>query len=419
MNERKKKGLLTAVLALVAVVAIAVTAFAGTINQEEVDALLNTATDKAQVTSPFVTVANEVRESVVGVNNYQTISMNRYGFRYYGERQAGAEQLAGTGSGVVISQYGHVLTNYHVVKNAARLSVTYGSKEAEATVVAADEGFDVAVLLVPGLDLPAVKLGNSDEIQVGEWAIVVGNPLGQEYDRSVTVGIVSAFNRAVEGNSRDRYGRSSVVTNQMIQVDAAISSGNSGGGMFNILGQLQGIPTLKLDSSRMFGTTSIDNIGMCVPINAAKPLIREALEKYDSEKVEEANITDHAAGAADNADPDRPRMGVTITSLSSGFAQTVGLPNGAYVDKVDANSPAEAAGLKAGDIIVEVDASIIADHYQLVEKLAGYKIGDKAEVKYFRAEGLADMVSGGKTPAALDGDYHTTTVELKNLNESL
>jgi len=418
MNNTKRKGLLTAILALVAVAALALTAVAGTINQQEIDALINTATNKAEVTSPFLTVANEVRESVVGVNNYQTGNMRGYGIPFYGNQQPGGERIYGTGSGVVISQYGHVLTNHHVVKDATRLSVTYGTKEAEATVVAADEGLDIAVLLVPGLDLPAVKLGNSDEIQVGEWAIVVGNPLGQEYDRSVTVGVVSAFNRAFEGNSRDRYGRRSVVTNQMIQVDAAISSGNSGGGMFNILGQLQGIPTLKLDSSRMFGTASIDNIGMCVPVNAAKPLIKEALEKYDGETVDKGNIVDHAQGA-DNADPNRPRMGVTITTLNAGFAQAVGLPNGAYVDKVDANSPAEAAGLKAGDIIVEVDASIIADHYQLVEKLAGYKIGDKAEVKYFRAEGLADMVSGGKTPAALDGDYHTTTVELKNLNESL
>ena len=158
----KRKRLLTALLALVAVAAMAVTALAGTINQQEIDALINTSTDKAQVTSPFLTVAGEVRESVVGVNNYQTVSLSRYGFRYFGEPMSGGEQLAGTGSGVVISQYGHVLTNYHVVKDATRLSVTYGSKEAEATVVASDEGLTWRCCWSP-VWICRRQVGNSDD----------------------------------------------------------------------------------------------------------------------------------------------------------------------------------------------------------------------------------------------------------------
>ena len=174
--------------------------------------------------------------------------------------------------------------------------------------------------------------------------------------------------------------------------------------MFNILGQLQGIPTMKLDSSRMFGTTSIDNIGMCVPINAAKPLIKEALEKYDGENVAKAKITDHAQGAADNADPNRPRIGVTITTLNSSFAQAAGLPNGAYVDKVDADSPAEAAGLKAGDII-EVDDTIVADLYELV-KLSNTRPATRWKSST-SAPRLADIVSGAKSATkALDGEYY-------------
>ena len=128
-------------------------------------------------------------------------------------------------------------------------------------------------------------------------------PLGQEFDRTVTVGVVSAFNREMQGQRTDRYGRRGTVTNEMIQVDAAINSGNSGGGLFNTLGQLQGIPSAKLDSSRsFFATTQIDNIGMCLPINAAKPLIREALEKYDDSTVTKAVVTDNSeeTGPADD-----------------------------------------------------------------------------------------------------------------------
>jgi serine protease Do len=414
------------VMALVLVSAIAIGAYAaGSISTADIDALLNTTTDKTQISSPFLGVANDVRNSVVGVNNYQTSWMPRgslYGFRYFGDSE-GSERLRGTGSGVVISSYGHVLTNYHVIENASRVTVTYGTKEAEAQIVATSEELDVAVLQVPGLDLKPVTLGDSDQLQVGEWAIVVGNPLGQEFDRSVTVGVVSAFNREISGNTVDRYGRRNTVTRQMIQVDAAISSGNSGGGMFNMLGQLQGIPTLKYDSN-FFSQTSIDNIGMCLPINAAKPLIREALEKYDAKNVGTPSITDNGKAsdsAASATDSTKPRIGVQVATLNpaSPFMIQGILPKGAYVSKVESGSPAEAAGLKEGDIIVESAGTIVDSSTALVDQLAGYKAGDKVELKYFRAEGLADIVNGKADADTLgEGAYATVTVELKVLGDN-
>lgn len=429
-KNKKLNVFLSSTLALVLVAALAITAMAaGSLKTEEIDALVNTQTDKAQVSSPFIQVANEVRESVVGVNNYQRSSTRspfyNYGFRF-GDQVPGEERVLYTGSGVVISNYGHILTNYHVVDGASKLTVTFGSKEAEATLVAQDEGLDIAVLLVPGIELKPVQLGNSDEVQVGEWAIVVGNPLGQEFDRTVTVGVVSAYNREIEGQATDRYGRRGTVTNAMIQVDAAINSGNSGGGMFNTLGQLQGIPSVKLDNSRsMFAMTQIDNIGMCLPINAAKPLIREALEKYDAASVTKATVTDNSEEAEAqtvNSDPNRPRVGITVGTLPSNLRLVANntLPQGAYISAVEKNSPAEAAGLKPGDIIVEAAGTIVSTHLELIEKLGEYKAGDKVDMKYFRAEGLAEIIKGEKPISELgDGDYYDTQVELKVLSDSL
>lgn len=432
MSNKKKLGILSALLSFALVITLAFTSSAagGTLSSDQIDDILGTQTDKSQVSSPFVDVANEVRDSVVGVNNYQTVTSRSRSFGgfggYYNLPNESTEQLAGTGSGVVVSGFGHILTNYHVVENADRLTVTYGTKEAEATLVATDESLDIAILLVSGIDLKPVTLGDSDSIQVGEWAIVIGNPLGQEFERSVTVGIVSAFDRPIEGSGSDRYGRKTTVTNHMIQVDAAISSGNSGGGMFNILGQLQGIPTLKYDSSRSLlnmNAPSIDNIGMCVPINAAKPLLRQVLEQYDETAVQEAKVEDKSeTESASNLDPDRPRLGIMVGTLNSSFSAAVpgGLPNGAYIRSVDSGSPAEKAGLQAGDIIVEIDGAVISNSNALVEKIDEYKEGDTVELTYFRAPGLNDVVNGEKDISSIEeGDYTTTSAKLQNLNKTL
>lgn len=428
LNQKKKTGILSALLVFALAVSLAFTSSAasGTLTREQIDAVVETKTDTDKITSPFLQVANDVRESVVGVNNYQMVTSRGNGFGGFGgfynfnEPAYQREQLAGTGSGVVISEYGHILTNNHVIKGASRITVTYGTKEAEATLVATDETLDVAVLLVPGIGLKPVKLGDSDSIQVGEWAIVIGNPLGQEFDRSVTVGVVSAYNRSIQGSGNDRYGRRTTVTNSMIQVDSAISSGNSGGGMFNTLGELQGIPTLKYDSSpNMFSNgPSVDNIGMCVPINTAKPIIRQALEEYNADTVKNAKVKDNAQPD----DPNRPRLGIMVGTLNDSFNAAVpgGLPQGAYISEVEKDSPAEKAGLKAGDIIVEVNGTVVSSHDALISALSELKAGDSVELKYFRAPGLADVVSGsGDVRSVQEGDYQTTTAELKNLSDSL
>jgi serine protease Do len=190
----------------------------------------------------------------------------------------------------------------------------------------------------------------------------------------------------------DRYGRSATVKNQMIQVDAAINEGNSGGGMFNTLGQLQGVPARKYDAggNSIFGLqqqASVDNIGMCIPINVAKPMLKTVLESYDENAIQTAQAQTPAAP--------RPMIGVTVRTLTAGEAQKLDgtLPNGAYVVKVEPNSPAQAAGIKKGDIIVEADGEVLTHSTHLIEVLAQHKEGDAVKLKIFRAEGTDDVAS--------------------------
>ena len=420
-------GMLAVVIALAMLFTTVLSAGAdsATISEDEISAIVNTATDSSLVTSPFITVAEQVRNSVVGVNNYTVRSNSFYGYGFgygygYGDG-VGRETLAGTGSGVVITKYGHVLTNYHVIEDASRLTVTIANDESEheAIVAGYDEDLDVAVLLVPDLKLTPVPLGDSDQLQVGEWAIVIGNPLGEEFARTTTVGVVSALDREVTDTGYDRYGRRTNITNTMIQVDAAINSGNSGGGMFNVLGQLQGIPARKYSASG-FSSTTIDNIGMCIPINVAKPLIESVLRAYNgSAPGGTGSAASGTNGTVESPLHGKPRLGVTGTTLNSTGNGKV--PLGAFITSVDAGSPADNGGMKAGDIIVEVDGTVISNMTALQNKLATYNEGDVITVKVFRDEGLAKQVDKQYITLSEigEGEYLDLTITLRivdNLN---
>ncbi|MBQ6803885.1 MAG: trypsin-like peptidase domain-containing protein, partial [Clostridia bacterium] len=382
-------GVVALVLSLLMICTTLFTAGADSIPEDEISAIINGTTDASQITSPFIQVANQVRNSVVGVNNYTTTTTYYgYGFGYgygNGRQNEQRESLAGTGSGVVVSNYGHVLTNYHVVEDASRVTITIANSESEydAQVVGFDADLDIAVLWVSGLELPAVPLGDSDQLQVGEWAIVIGNPLGEDFARTTTVGVVSAIDREVTDKTYDRYGRQTEITNTMIQVDAAINSGNSGGGMFNTLGQLQGIPARKYSSSGFFSTT-IDNIGMCIPINVAKPLLAEVLRAYDSDAAAKASGGAAAANEDNSSSPlhGKPRLGISGSTITS--AAQSKLPQGVFVHEVESGSPAQEGGILPGDIIVEVDGEIISTMTDLQSQLKTYSEGDTLKIKVFR-----------------------------------
>ena len=398
MKNNKVLGLVTLILAVSLAFGIALNASAaGSLSAAEIDAIVNTSTDASLVANPFTASVAAAKESVVLVSNYQASRSNNYsygwgwGYGYgSGNGSAGTERLYGTGSGTVVTAYGHILTNYHVIEDATRVTVSDGENEYDAQVITYDESKDIAVLLCPEINLPAAPLGDSDQLQEGEWAIVIGNPRGEDFFRSTTVGVVSSIERSVESETTDKYGRRDTTSNAMIQVDAAINSGNSGGGMFNVLGQLMGIPSMKY-TSNYFSSSSIDNIGMCIPINTAKPLIREALEKYDADSVseyleEKAKADDRNPTANDMTD--KPRLGVTINTLtSSNSAVSRGvLPRGCIVSAVEENSPAAAAGIQVGDIIVDIDDTVITDTATLQSVILQHAAGDTLNVKVYRAE---------------------------------
>ena len=383
---------------------------------------LNLSTPRANaetvvVTSPFTDAVAKVRDSVVGVSNYQMVRVgnsssgsnyygginpfdffgfggygygNDYGYGYgYGNDNSQSKEVEyATGSGVVIAE-GYVLTNHHVVEGASALKITVSAENEEeartldAVLVADDETIDVAVLYVEGLDLPAVELGDSDTLLVGDWAICIGNPLSDKFAGTVTAGIVSGLDRKVsEKTTTDKYGRKGTVVNEMIQVDAAINNGNSGGGMFNVLGQLMGIPTLKYSGSTSSTSASIEGIGMCIPINAAKPVIEEALS---AEKPATA-ANQGADGTIDMTG--KPRLGITgsdVNENSQAFRQGQ-IPDGVLVGEVQSGTPAEAAGIKANDIIVDIDDTVITSMAQLQKIIAEHQAGDTLKIKVFRME---------------------------------
>lgn len=371
------------------------------------------------ITSPFTEAIKEVKSSVVGVSNYQMVRYSTggswsWGFGYDRGESTTQEVEAATGSGVVIAE-DTVLTNFHVVEDASSLKVTTGDDEFDATLLAYDENLDVAILKADGLNLPAVTLGDSDSLQVGDWAICIGNPLGEQLAGTTTVGIVSALNREVSSTTTDKYGLRGTVTNTMIQVDAAINSGNSGGGMFSVNGELMGIPTLKYTGSAFSGNT-VEGIGMCIPINAAKPLIEDVLN---------GKVTGNAtAGASTNASGNtdllngKPRMGITITGINtaSTAVRTGQLPNGVYVTEVEEGSPAAEAGMQAADIIVDADNTVITSTSQLQEIIAEKNAGDTVEIKVYRVPGLADLTDADEIP---EGEYITMTVTLEVVDSSV
>ena len=388
------------------------------------------------VTSPFTAAIAEVRSSVVGVNNYQNVRYSNGGYSIedffgdfgfggfggyggYGNGRGGSsrgiqeqvqEVLAGTGSGVVVGD-GYVLTNFHVVEDATRLEISVmedGKEEATtyaSTLVAYDENLDVAVIYAPELKLPAVKLGNSDSLLVGDWAICIGNPLSEQFTGTVTVGIVSALDRSVSSTSYDKYGRKETITNTMIQTDAAINAGNSGGGMFSVTGELMGIPTLKYTGSAYSGST-VEGIGMCIPINAAKPIIEDVLKNSLT-----TNVSKTASSAENNSTSliGKPRMGVSVYNINQDYSLVLQglIPKGVMVHEVEPGSPAEKAGMLPGDIIVDVNDTIITNSTEMNQIISAKKAGDALQVKVYRAEGLLEMIEQDSINAedVPDGEY--------------
>jgi serine protease Do len=259
------------------------------------------------------------------------------------------------GSGIIVSPDGYILTNNHVVQGADKdgIRVTLLDKRKfNAKLIGRDPTTDVAVIKIDGTNLPVAALGNSDSLQVGQWVLAIGNPLGLDY--TVTQGIVSALGRNIN-IIRDQYG-----IEDFIQTDAAINPGNSGGPLVNLKGEVIGI-----NSAIATNTGGYEGYGFAVPINLAK---RVALDLIKHGKVL------------------RPYIGVSIQDIDQITAKALGMkePTGVIVQSVQPNSPAEEAGIKSGDVILKFDGHNVEHANQLQTMVASKRPGDKVDVEVFR-----------------------------------
>ena len=314
------------------------------------------------IQSPFADVVDIVMPCVVGVSNrartYSIIS---------GQTDV-VEQA--TGSGVVVTTQGHVVTNYHVIEGASDVQVLSNGQYLQAEIVGYDELTDLAVLRVTeDVELSAVKMGDIGQVRVGDWAIVIGNPLGKQFADTVTIGVVSALNRELEGTS--------IV--KMMQTDAAINSGNSGGGLFNTKGELIGIPSLKYSSNGIQDAASIEGIAMAIPVDVVKPVV-ESLIQY-------GKVT-------------RPKLGISVVTLRGSEEPTDGLiPAGVYVSAVSAGSPAQKSGLRENDIILKMDGERIMLHTDLINRIAIHSEGDVITLTVCRIPDIEKLTVQDKVPA--------------------
>lgn len=299
--------------------------------------------------------ANKILPSIVGIKVEYTVSSNFYMYGGTAKSEATA-----SGSGIIISDDGYILTNNHIVStsssesyyqvsDANKVTVTLYNDETqyEAKIIGKDEQTDLAVIKIDKTGLSKAEFADSDSIKVGEFAMAVGNPLGMQ--SSITCGVVSAVNREVVDTDGKKF--------TLIQTDAAINSGNSGGALVNSEGNVIGINTLKLSG------TGIEGMGFAIPINSTTDITSQLIQ-YSKVK--------------------RPYIGISGIDLDEKTAKVYNLVMGVYVKTIEDFSAAEKAGVKVGDVIIEADGKTINTMDELNEIKNAHQIGDELKIKVNR-----------------------------------
>jgi len=300
---------------------------------------INTNDDLSTVSA----VAKKAMSSVVGITTVETQQ------NFFSQ-----QDVSGVGSGVIIDSNGYILTNSHVVAdgNAKELKVLFeNGEQVDGTVLWNDASLDLAIVKVDVTNLPVAELGDSDTLEVGEIAIAIGNPLGLEFQRSVTSGIISGLNRSVTVDGR-------VIIDNLIQTDASINPGNSGGPLLNAKGEVIGINTAKI--------TSGEGLGFSIPINEVKS-IAEQIIKNGTYKTVFMGIT-----------------GVSVEEYESRLGVQLSADEGIVIIEVQGESPAGKAGVQSGDIITHIDKTAVTNMSQLKKALHNYNQSDKANLKIIR-----------------------------------
>ena len=290
-------------------------------------------------TSPITAIAEANMPTVVSIVNTSTTTYSDFLFgRNY------TQESTASGSGVIISADGYIVTNYHVIENANKLTVTlYDGRVFDAQIIGGDEATDLAVIKIEANDLAYATLGDSDELRVGDLVVAIGNPLdAQAFAWTVTDGIVSGLGRTIETDGQSFT---------LIQTNAAINAGNSGGALLNSNGELIGINSMKLTGE------SVEGMGFAIPINDAKPIIDQLISQgYVS----------------------RPYLGISGYDINESLLSVVSLKrdNGILITQLTKDGPAENAGVQVGDIIYAVDGENIASFDELSDIISAHQVGE-------------------------------------------
>ena len=311
------------------------------LSQREAAVLESVAVETGELLTASEVYAQNVN-STVGITT--SVTTNYFGYQ---------TETPASGSGFVMTDDGYILTNYHVVENSNSIKVTtYDGTEYDAELIGYDESNDIAVLKIEAEGLVPVILGNSDALNVGDSVVAIGNPLG-ELTFSLTAGTVSALNRQVTFSTGTMM--------NLIQTDCAINSGNSGGALFNLYGEVIGITNAKYSSSSA-SSASIDNIGFAIPVNSVLSIVESIVE---------------------NGYISKPYIGVSVGSVSA-ESQSYGLPQGAAIKEVATDSPAATAGLQTNDIITKANDTVITSSSDLVSYIGASKPGDVVTLTVYR-----------------------------------
>src|SRR5216110_1910748 len=349
----------------------------------------------ADIGNAFVAVADHVRPAVVFIKSQKVERAESQrlppGFEDFFPQRRRPQVEQGSGSGFIVSPDGYILTNNHVVAGADKVTVKlYDKREFTAKVVGTDPNTDVAVIRIDARNLPTVGFGNSDSTRVGEWALAVGNPLGEAFAFTVTAGIISAKGRLLQGLPHPNYG-----IQDFIQTDAAINPGNSGGPLVNIQGQVIGI-----NSAIASETGFYSGYGFAIPINLARTVMDQLVK------------TGHV---------ERAVMGIQIRDATQEDADAVGLKQiaGVVVNSYTSDdSPAKVAGIQPGDVIVALDGQPVENVPQLQQKVAFKKPGDAVDVTVLRQGGEKKTMTVRLARAPGEADSEVAAVSSKSRGDA-
>lgn len=336
------------------------------ISAENVSVIKPSAADGQELTTEEI--VEKVLPSVVGIESKFTVTPQGgsyyydFGFGFGGNNTPSTTEATATGTGVVITENGYIVTNAHVIYDSEYNSglskditvVLNGEDRYEAEVIGYDRDCDLAVLKIDETGLTAAEFGDSDNLKLGEAVTAIGNPLGFDLMNTVTRGIVSGMNRQITINDKAM---------NLIQTDAAINSGNSGGPLINKYGQVIGINSSKMSAS--YSQTSIEGIGFAIPSNEVSKIIDDIME-YG-----------YVTG--------KPQLGISCQDVNETVSQMYNLPVGVYITEVTEGSAADEAGLRSGDVITAVDEKEVKTAEELNIEKNKHEAGDSIEITYVRS----------------------------------